>query len=355
MNCPRIEINLEKIKENASLIKQKCEKRGIEVVGVTKGFCAYPPIAMAFYEGGIRKFGDSRIINLKRLEESGVEGEKYLIRIPMQSEAEEVVRWADVSLNSEVDVINALGKEAVKQDKSHDVILMVDVGDLREGVLPDRILPTVEQILNINGVNLKGLGSNVGCYGGVLPSYENTKILVDLAREIKNTFGVKMELLSGGSTVSLGLVEKQQLAEGINQFRIGEAILLGYDSTGNKPIKGAHQDTMRLVAEIIELKDKPSVPSGEIGRDAFGNVPEFEDKGIRKRAILALGRQDVPLEKLVPLDSRLEILGGSSDHLIIDCSDADRNYCIGSEVAFKVNYSVMLAAMTSEYVEKVYV
>jgi len=355
LNCPRLEINLEKIKENASLIKKKCEKHGVEVVGVTKGFCAYTPIARAYYEGGIRKFGDSRLINIKRLVEGNIPGEKYLIRTPMMSEAGDVVHWADVSFNSELKVIKALGEEAIRQNRIHGVILMVDVGDLREGVMPEDVIDTVKEITMIKGIKFLGLGSNVGCFGGVLPSHKNTRILVDLAKEIHRKLNIKVEILSGGSTVSLDLMERGELAEGINQFRIGEAILLGTDTTGNKIINGAHQDTMRLVAEVIELKEKPSVPIGEIGQDAFGNVPEFEDKGIRKRAILALGRQDVPLEKLIPEDEGVEILGGSSDHLILDVTDSGEDYYPGKEVGFKINYSTMLALMTSEYVEKVYV
>jgi len=355
LNCPRLEIDLEKIKQNASLIKRKCEKHGIEVVGVTKGFCAYFPIAKAYYEGGIRKFGDSRLVNIKRLVESGIRGDKYLIRIPMMSEVDEVVRWTDVSLNSELKVIKALGEEAVLQNRVHGVILMVDVGDLREGVMPEDVVDTVKEISDMKGIKFLGLGSNVGCFGGVLPSRENTRLLVDLAEELHRKLGISFSILSGGNTVSLGLLEKGELAEGINQFRIGEAILLGTDSTGNRIIKGAHQDTMRLVAEVVEVKEKPSVPVGQIGKDAFGDIPEFEDKGIRKRAILALGRQDVPVEKLIPEDEKIQILGGSSDHLILDVTDSGEDYYPGKKVGFKINYSTMLALMTSEYVKKVYV
>ena len=145
MKYPRLEINLKKIKENASLIKKRCSASGIEVVGITKGFCAYPAIARAYWEGGINKFGDSRLNNLKRLNKEKVPGEKYLIRIPMLSEVPEVIKQADVSLNSEIEVIKALGKEAEDQNKVHRVILMVDVGDLREGVMPERALGIVKK------------------------------------------------------------------------------------------------------------------------------------------------------------------------------------------------------------------
>jgi len=353
MKCPRLEINLKKIKENASLIKKKCSASGIEVLGITKGFCAYPAIARAYWAGGINKFGDSRLNNLKRLNKEKITGEKYLIRIPMLSEVPEVIKQADVSLNSEIEVIKALGKEAECQNKVHRVILMVDVGDLREGVMPERILDIVKKIICLPGIKFIGLGSNVGCFGGVLPSLKNTMLLIQLADSIKEKLNTPVEILSGGSTCTLKLLEEGKLPPEINQLRIGEAIVLGTDTTGNRRIKGLHQDTIRVIAEIIELKKKPSVPIGEIGKDAFGNVPKFKNKGIRKRAILALGRQDVLLEGLIPEDNNIEILGASSDHLILDVTDSNDNFYIGKELAFKINYIGMLSLTTSEYIEKV--
>ena len=353
MKYPRLEIDLKKIKENASLIKKRCSASGIEVVGITKGFCAYPAIARACWEGGISKFGDSRLNNLKRLNNAKISGEKYLIRIPMLSEVPEVIKQADVSLNSEIEVIKALGEEAEDQNKVHRVILMVDVGDLREGVMPEKALGIVKKIICLPGIRFIGLGSNVGCFGGVLPSLKNTMLLVQLADNIKEKLNIPVEILSGGSTCTLKLLEEGKLPPEINQLRIGEAIVLGTDTTGNRKIKGLHQDTIRVVAEIIELKKKPSIPIGEIGKDAFGNVPKFKNKGIRKRAILALGRQDVPLEGLIPEDNNIEILGASSDHLILDVNDSNDNFYLGKKLAFKINYIGMLSLTTSEYIEKV--
>jgi len=353
MKCPRLEIKLKKIKKNASLIKKRCSTLGIECVGITKGFCAYPAIARAYLDGGINKFGDSRLINLKRLNNAKVLGEKYLIRIPMLSEVSEVIKQADISLNSEIEVIKALGKEAECQNKVHRVILMVDVGDLREGVMPERVLSIVKKIICLPGIKFIGLGSNVGCFGGILPSLKNIMLLIQLADSIKEKFNIPVEIFSGGSTCTLKLLEEGKLPSEINQLRIGEAIVLGTDTTGNRRIKGLHQDTIRVVAEIIELKKKPSVPIGEIGKDAFGNVPKFRNKGIRKRAILALGRQDVPLEGLIPEDNNIEILGASSDHLILDVTDSNDNFYIGKKLAFKINYIGMLSLTTSEYIEKV--
>ncbi|ADL08240.1 alanine/ornithine racemase family PLP-dependent enzyme [Thermosediminibacter oceani] len=353
MTYPRIEINLSLIRENARYIVDLCKRSGIEVMGITKGFCALLPVVRTMVDGGVKKLGDSRIKNIKNMKCSGLEIPIYLIRIPMPSEVEEVVRWADGSFNSEPEVIDLLSEKARALGKIHRVILMVDVGDLREGVMPEDVPEVVGRILEMPGVEFEGLGTNVGCYGGVLPSYENTKILVDLARDIEKRYGVRVKTISGGNTATLKLVENGRIAPGVNQLRIGEGILLGTDPTNGRNVPGTSQATMVLKAEIIEVKVKPSKPIGEIGRDAFGNIPVFEDRGPMKRAIVALGKQDCRIEGLIPLDESIEILGASSDHLLLDVTRAKRDIRVGSVVEFRMSYGAMLSLMTSPYVDKV--
>ena len=108
-----------------------------------------------------------------------------------------------------------------------------------------------------------------------------------------------------------------------------------------------------MQAEIIEIKRKPSVPTGEIGLDAFFRKPVFEDRGIRKRALLAIGRQDVDLDQIKPCDEEIEIIGASSDHLIVDVDSCSRDYRVGDIIEFNLNYVSILRLMTSEYVRKV--
>jgi predicted amino acid racemase len=55
-----------------------------------------------------------------------------------------VVRSADISLNTELDTLKKLSYYAKASNKNHQVIVMVELGDLREGVLPidlSRIYP----------------------------------------------------------------------------------------------------------------------------------------------------------------------------------------------------------------------
>ncbi len=131
----------------------------------------------------------------------------------------------------------------------------------------------------------------------------------------------------------------------------GEAMLLGCDTLSGEQILDLHTDAFTLVAEVIELKTKPSRPDGEIVRDAFGHVPVFEDKGNMERAILALGRQDVDVSAIKPR-IKADVLGASGDHLVLDVSGLGLE--VGAEIRFDVAYSALLRAMTSPYVEKMY-
>ena len=349
---PRLNIYLDKIKSNSKNIKALCSKRGIGVVGVTKGCCAIPKVGQAMADGGINILGDSRIENLRGLKKAELKVETMLIRIPMLSEVDRVLDWADISLNSEISVIKSLSQEALKRRMVHRIILMIDLGDLREGIIPDDALQIVSEIRKLPGVKLIGIGANFCCISGVMPTRKNLTRLVELTEEIENNFHVNLEVISGGSTSVLKLIEDEIIPDRINQLRIGVGILLGQDDVRLRNIAGTYQDTFILTAEVIEVQEKPSLPQGEIGRDAFGEIPVFRDLGIRKRAILAIGKQDIYLNSLIPLKEGIKIVGASSDHLIIDINDFKEDLKVGDEVKFRLNYPALLSATTSKYVKK---
>ncbi|WP_094605865.1 Ornithine racemase [Sporomusa silvacetica DSM 10669] len=350
----RLEVDLDKIKYNAAKVVELCHNRGIAVLGVTKGFSAIPQIVIALREGGVDGLADARMENIFELRNEGCLESITLLRIPRLSNVDNVVKYCNVSVNSEVAVIQALGQAAKKMGVDHQIILMVDVGDLREGIMIENVLDTVRKVVRVEGIRLVGLGTNMGCFGGILPEYSNLNVLVNLGKMIEARLGVPMEVLSGGGTSSLLLVERGEIPPGINQLRIGEGILLGTDTTNHRIIDWLKNDAFVLKAEVIEVKLKPSVPIGNIGRDAFGNIPEFTDVGIRNKAIVALGKQDAYIEGLIPVDKGITILGASSDHTILDITDTTSKIHVGDELAFHVTYSGLLSVSQSRYVKKVF-
>ena len=290
MYAPILEIDTRKIEENARKLHTFCALRGVELAFVTKGFSARPGVIRAARAGGVTRFADSRLKNIIAAK-TAIPGLHYLlIRIPAIDEAEEVVRWADCSLQSQIEVIRAVSDAAVRQGKIHPIILMVDVGDLREGVFGREQLEEIAgQILGCPGVELVGLGTNVGCYGSILPSVENTQILVELRDFLNEKYGFHIKTLSGGSTCTLKLLEEGRLPAGINHLRVGEGLLYGEDTTGMRFLEGYHTDAFHFKAQVVELRRKPSVPIGEHGRDGKGELPEYPDRGVHLRAICAAG------------------------------------------------------------------
>lgn len=344
---PRVEINLAHLQHNVSKVVEKCGSFGIQVAGVIKGATGIPEVARAFDKGGAAFIASSRLEQLEDAINAGIEKPMMLIRIPMLSEVKDVIRLADISLNSEFEVIKALNDEARAQGKLHKVILMADLGDLREGFWDkDEMIKVAEYIENkMINIQLVGIGTNVGCYGSISPTVEKLEELVELAEKIEERLGRQLEYISGGATSSLMRVWDKNIPKRINMLRIGEGILLardldvfyGYD------MSDLYQDIFRLKAEVIEVKDKPSYPVGTIAIDAFGHTPTYVDRGIRRRALLAMGKVDYgdPAE-LLPMDKGIEVLGASSDHTIIDVEDAERDYKVGDIMTFDICYATVV-------------
>lgn len=348
---PKIEISLSKLKGNSKFMHDLFAPEDVSLIGVTKCFCAIKEAAQAMVEGGVSMLGDSRIANLRKL--TGIPVKKVLLRLPMHDEVLEVVKYADYSLNSELSTLKLLGKAALSLGRVHNVIIMVDLGDLREGVWAEDIDEFVSQAVMIEGIAIKGFGVNLTCFGGVIPDENNLGRLVKIAESMESKYKLHLEIISGGNSSSVYLMEEGRLPSGINNLRLGEILLFGRETAFGRPVSGMHRDVFVLKAQIIELKKKPSVPIGNIGMDAFGNIPSHEDRGIIKRAILGIGRQDIDPNGLTPLDDKIEILGSSSDHTILDVTNSKHDYKVGDIIDFLMDYGCLLRACTSEYVEKV--
>ena len=347
---PKITINLSHYKDNLRYLSNILKRQGIKLVPVTKVFCGDQNLIDLINQSDVEMIADSRISNLKNIKTSK---KKMLLRIPMISEISEVIRYADVSLNSEIDVIIPLNQEAKRQKKIHDIIIMYDIGDLREGVYyqhDDHVW--IETIKSMKNIRLIGIGTNLTCYGGVIPTQKTYAKLKEIKDRVESIVGYPMMIVSGGNSSSLPLVMDEKLPKYINQLRVGEALVLGRETAYGQDIIGMHQDVFTLDAEIIELKTKPSKPEGKLGVDAFGHRVRFTDRGMIKRGILAIGKQDIALDQLKP-PAGVTILGSSSDHLIVELQD-DR-YHLGDTIHFGLSYGGILSLMTSPYVEKHYV
>jgi predicted amino acid racemase len=353
MSGPQITIDLARIEKNARVITGRCAEEGIKVFGVTKGTCGMPHVARAMLRGGVVGLAESRFENIRRLRDSGIDCPIMLLRSPPLSRAEDVVRTVDISLQSELTTIREISRVAERMGRRHDIILMIDLGDLREGIWPSDLLPTLDEIMKLGGVRVAGIGTNLSCLGAIIPTRENLSQLEAHAYKVERITGLPLDWVSGGNSSSLPLLLAGGMPKGINNLRIGEAILQGGRETFlEQPWEALDQGAFQLSGELLEVKVKPSLPIGESGLDAFGNKPDFVDEGHRLRGIANIGREDVIVEGMKPMYTGVRVIGASSDHLVLDITDAKPALQVGDRVGFHLTYGAMLAVMTSEYVEK---
>ncbi len=365
MAYPRLVVDLERFEDNIRYMVDDLSHCGIHVMGVNKVFNGELAPAQSLVAGGIDVVAESSLRNLANLR--GLSCRKALLRSPGLSEAQATVELADVSLNSELAVIKALGEAARATGKVHQVLLMVDMGDIREGIWFENrpaILAALQQILAAPGLELYGLGTNFNCYGTVMPTRENGEAFVTLARSLEAELQITFPYLSGGNCTSYHLIDKGIMPEGINELRIGSLpqfgieyvdvkYLAGYHHS-RKPVECLSSELFLLQAEIIECNSKPTVPVGTLDKDAFMQTKSFIDRGVRRRAILNFGFQDIPGTNIQPVDERLQVLGQSSNHTLIDIQAAGDEYKLGDILAFELDYTALMFACNSPGIFKVW-
>jgi ornithine racemase len=351
-NFPKVRIDLEKIKKNAKTIVTIANQSGIEIIGVTKATCGDPRVGKAMLDGGAVGLADSRISNIKRLKASLPHVPCMLLRSPMISEIADVIRYANSSINTELKVLDALANEAKKQQKIHNILLMVEQGERREGINKDELETIISFVQSQPSLKIIGIGMNLTCFSGVIPTEKKITEFLDLINDVEYTMNIYFEKISGGNTANIPRLAKKNYHSRINQLRVGEGILLGIETIHRSSIEDTFQDAFVLETELIEVKNKPSVPDGELTENAFGEKPEFEDKGIITRGIAAIGMQDVIIDDLQPCDPDICVLGGSSDHLILQLPEG--KYEVGDMVSFIPKYGALVHLFTSSYVQKEY-
>ncbi|KAL0237696.1 hypothetical protein GEMRC1_012170 [Eukaryota sp. GEM-RC1] len=335
---PRVVVNLKHILRNCQVLGQAASKLSINLCAVTKGVCAELPICETFVESGISVLGDSRLINLQKLRHHfGKQVKLMLLRLPALSEIDSVVRICDYSLVSEKSTLQALNNTAHTLGTTHSVIIMIEMGDRREGTPLKHLHSLVKFTLaSLSNIKVIGIGTNLSCLNGVVVSPTKVQELLSVRKKLNDEFGLDL-LCSACNSAGIDLLS----SNGLN---------------GGKPSASLDLSTktMILQAEIIELQVKPSFPDGEIGPNAFGVKQVPKDIGDRTRAIIAIGKQDCVYEQLFPVDSGIVIVGASSDHLVVDVTSSKITYSVGDIVNFHFAYGAMLSLFTSPYVEKVY-
>ena len=344
MRCPRIDVDLRKIRHNTRTIVERLKGRGIRVTAVTKAVCGHPAIAQAMLDGGAAGLAEARLSNVKRLRQAGVTCPITLIRTPMLCQVDGVVQACEASYNTEMAVIAALATAARRQNTVHDIILMVEMGDQREGIMPHDVGHMGQQVVDMPGVTLKGIGANFACLNGLAPTAAKMRALSALANDVEGQCGPIIGTVSGGNSVNLPWAFGACATGRINDLRIGEAILLGVDPITGDQIGDMYRDAFTLVAEVIETDAKSAHPLVGNSDHTLARIRLVPDISKITRIILAIGHQDTDAAGLsMPTGNTL--IGATSDHLVIGTKDAA--LCVGSEMRFQMSYGALMRAMAA--------
>ncbi len=358
---PMIEVDLEAIRNNARVLCGECAKYGISAAGVVKFSDARTAIARSYAAGGCSQIAVSRAKHLPELREALPDMELMLIRAPGRSDLETAARFADLILHSSAEGLRELDAAAAAAGTRPGVLLMLDVGDRREGVETAQQLCELAVLVEqeLPHLRLRGVGTSLACLNGILPTYENLDGLVKAAEAVEERIGRKLELISGGSSINLLLLKDgvNRMPARVNHLRLGGSIANPRNIHLNRGVTfpGLDEDTIRIFAEIIELEWKDSMVKGTSTLNWAGQQVSQIDRGRRLRAILALGSQDIGDSRtLRPLEPGVEVIGCSSDHLVVDVTDHEGTLHYGDVLSFGMGYSPMLYAFSGKHVSVCY-
>lgn len=350
-----IELDSKKMEHNYKFLDNLFKKKGINWAIVTKLFCGDKLYLSTLNKLGVEQVCDSRVSNLKAFKSINDNVETIYIKPPSKEIISEVVKFSDISMNTQFTTIKLLSDEAIKQDVTHKIIIMIEMGELREGVVRDEFISFYKKVFTLPNIEVVGIGASFSCLYGVLPTEDKLIQLCLYSQLIKEKFKKEIPYISGGSSVVLPLILKDQVPKGINHFRIGESLFLGTDVYNDKHIEGMEKNVFKLYTQIIELTEKPMIPSGEIGSNVEGKSFDFKENEIRKssyRAIIDLGLLDVDEKHIWPLDKSIEFVGASSDMLVVDLERNENNYKVGDFLEFNMDYMGILRILNSQYIEK---
>lgn len=348
-------LDKKKLKTNYDYLEHLFRSNEIEWSIVTKMLCGYEPYLKEVLDLGIREVCDARISNLEKIKTIAPEVQTVYIKPPAKRSIKDIVKFADASFNTEFRTIKLLSEEAVRQDKTHKVIIMIELGDLREGVMGESLMDFYGSVFELPNIIVTGIGSNLNCLHGVMPSHDKFIQLSLYKQLIEIKFNQKIPWVTGGTSVVIPLLTVHQLPKGINHFRVGETLYFGTDLVNQEIFEGMESDVLRLYAEIIEITKKPVVPIGSLEANPSGERFEINEADYGKttlRAILDVGSLDINSDYLMPEDKDFEFVGASSDMLVIDIGINAKGYKVGDLIPFDLKYMGALTLLNSTYIEK---
>jgi predicted amino acid racemase len=351
----RVIIDLHALQDNLRTIDRWMSDNDASWTLVTKVLCGHVDTLNALQRLGVRSMADSRLANLRAITRLVDDFESWYLRLPHLPAVPDIVELANVSLNSELRAIEALNEEAGRRGMLHRIVVMIELGDLREGVLPGSLVDFYERTFRLEHIEVIGIGANLGCLSGVVPNVDLLSQLVLYRELLQLKFGRDVPLISAGSSAVLPLMLEGRVPAGINHYRIGESVFLGTDLVNGGTLPGLRDDAITLEVEVVEVREKGLQPLGETTTmSPFEPLAEEEIQPGQRgyRAVCTIGQLDTEIRGLTPLDPNHRLAGASSDLAVLNIGDERHGLTVGDTVKFRPDYGSMVRLMLSPYVDK---
>ena len=356
---PKLHVDLGAIAGNASVMRREMAARRLTVCGVAKAADVSVPVAEAYMNGGLEQIAGSRVAQVKAWKQAHPEWTTMLLRAPSLCDIPGAVTWADITVVTDMQTAKWLAEEAECQKKISAALIMADIGDRRDGITnPDELTELGVFIDQCKNLKLAGIAANYCCVSGLLPDDDNLELFASFAEKLTSAVGHPLEIVSGGnSTLLLRICTGGELPDSINHIRLGGTVINPYNMKLNRGIAfpDLNMDTVRLEAQISEIRDKLLSPMSQPGKNWRGEQVAFSCTGMRKRAIVNLGCMDIgDPNNLLPLEDGIVVIASSSDHTVLDTTDCERPLHVGDTVSFRLRYAGLMHCFAGRHVSVEY-
>jgi predicted amino acid racemase len=353
-----LELNRAALHHNFHFMKDTFSRHDKEWGIVTKLLCGNKLFLKELLSLGLTVAFDSRLSNLKNIRALQPDITTAYIKPPPKRLIPKLLDYADITFNTQLSTIQLINQVAADKGIVHKIMIMIEMGDLREGVLREEFIDFYSRVFELKNIEVIGIGTNLNCLNGVLPSYDKLIQLSLYEQLIESSFNTTIPWVSAGTSVVFPMLDMNLVPKGMNHFRIGETLFFGTDLIEEKGVPGMRQDVFRFYAEIVEIMEKPDLMDQPGGTNVAGETPEADTGSPinnTNRALVDSGLLDVQARNLKPLNKDYRIDGASSDMLVLDVGENKEGLNTGGYIPFEVDYMGVLSLMNSKYIEKIVV
>ena len=365
---PELEINLDALAHNLRLVRHREQAWGFRFLPVLKMVASHPEIVAFLRRQGYGCHGIADMTeHLLYGQEPPARAGRVLINLAPPDRTDDVVRLFERSSFSCEETFRALDAAAPAAALHHEALLMVDIGDMREGIPQDEAPALLRAVAAASqraargpGAHVAGIGVNLGCLYGTCPDEENMARLETLAARAGDLLGHALHRVSLGGTIFWNWFARRHghgphLPPGcIMEFRMGDPLLLGWDMYRDQALLGGdfRQDIFRLTATVLEVTERDIRPPRQSVHNGRGLPADCPVLGKRLRALVDCGSLHTDVQGLTLPGTDWRITDFSGNYAVLDVSACPQAPVTGDHVRFIPSYWAVARTCRMPHIRK---